>query len=35
VTDNARSRAWFRVAIVYFAASVVLGIVMGASATTR
>lgn len=31
MTDNARSRAWFRVAVVYFAAAVALGIVMGAS----
>jgi hypothetical protein len=29
--DNTRSRAWFRVAIVYFVAAVALGIVMGAS----
>ncbi|MEM5383310.1 hypothetical protein VSR68_06855 [Paraburkholderia phymatum] len=31
MTDNARSRAWLRVAVVYFAAAVALGIVMGAS----
>jgi hypothetical protein len=31
MTDNARSRAWFRVAVVYFVAAVALGIVMGAS----
>jgi len=31
MTDNARSRAWFRVAVVYFAAAVALGIVMGAT----
>lgn len=31
MTDNARSRAWFRVAIVYFVVAVALGIVMGAS----
>jgi hypothetical protein len=28
MTDNARSCAWFRVAVVYFAAAVALGIVM-------
>lgn len=31
MTDNARSRAWFRVAVVYLVAAVTLGIVMGAS----
>lgn len=31
MTDNARSRAWFRVAVVYFVVAVALGIVMGAS----
>jgi hypothetical protein len=31
MTDNTRSRAWFRVAIVYFVVAVALGIVMGAS----
>ena len=31
MTDNVRSRAWFRVAIVYFVCAVALGIVMGAS----
>ncbi|CAB3732339.1 DUF2871 family protein [Paraburkholderia rhynchosiae] len=31
MTDTTRSRAWFRVAVVYFAAAVALGIVMGAS----
>lgn len=31
MTDNARSRAWFRVAVVYFVLAVALGIVMGAS----
>lgn len=31
MTDNARSRAWFRVATVYFAIAVALGIAMGAS----
>ena len=31
MTDNARSRAWFRVATVYFVIAVALGIVMGAS----
>jgi hypothetical protein len=31
MTHNARSRAWFRVAIVYFVVAVALGIVMGAS----
>jgi hypothetical protein len=31
MTDNARSRAWFRVAIAYFVVAVALGIVMGAS----
>jgi len=31
MTDNARSRAWFRVAVIYFVIAVALGIVMGAS----
>ncbi|WP_267225508.1 hypothetical protein [Dyella silvae] len=31
MTDNARSRAWFRMAAVYFAVAVALGITMGAS----
>ncbi|WP_280151693.1 hypothetical protein [Piscinibacter sp. XHJ-5] len=31
MTDNARSRAWFRVGIVYFVVAVALGIAMGAS----
>lgn len=31
MTDNARSRAWFRVATLYFVVAVALGIVMGAS----
>jgi hypothetical protein len=31
MTDNARSRAWFRLAAVYFAIAVALGIAMGAS----
>lgn len=31
MTDNARSRAWLRVAVAYFVAAVALGIVMGAS----
>jgi len=31
MTDNARSRAWLRVAILYFVGAVALGIVMGAS----
>lgn len=31
MTDNARSRAWFRLATVYFAIAVALGIAMGAS----
>ncbi|MBS0339392.1 MAG: hypothetical protein JSS56_02635 [Proteobacteria bacterium] len=31
MTDNTRSRAWFRVAVVYFVVAVALGIVMGAS----
>jgi hypothetical protein len=31
MTDNARSRAWFRVGVVYFVLAVALGIVMGAS----
>jgi hypothetical protein len=31
MTDNGRSRAWFRMAVVYFTAAVTLGIVMGAS----
>jgi hypothetical protein len=31
MTDNARSRAWFRVAAVYFAVAVALGVAMGAS----
>ncbi|HJV60776.1 MAG TPA: hypothetical protein VJ743_07500 [Albitalea sp.] len=31
MTDNNRSRAWFRVAVAYFVVAVALGIVMGAS----
>ena len=31
MTDNPRSRAWFRVAVVYFAVAVTLGLVMGGS----
>lgn len=31
MTDNARSRAWLRLAIVYFVAAVALGVLMGAS----
>lgn len=31
MTDNPRSRTWFRVAVVYFAVAVALGIVMGGS----
>ncbi|WP_199536017.1 hypothetical protein [Dyella solisilvae] len=31
MTDNPRSRAWFRVAVVYFVVAVALGLVMGAS----
>lgn len=31
MTDNFRSRAWLRLAAVYFAAAVTLGIAMGAS----
>lgn len=31
MTDNPRSRAWFRVAVVYFVVAVALGIAMGAS----
>jgi nitric oxide reductase large subunit len=31
MTDNARSRAWFRIAVVYFAVAVTLGIMMGGS----
>lgn len=31
MTDNARSRAWLRAAVIYFVFAVALGIVMGAS----
>lgn len=31
MTDNPRSRTWFRVAVVYFAIAVTLGLVMGGS----
>jgi hypothetical protein len=31
MTDNARSRTWFRVAAIYFVIAVTLGIAMGAS----
>ena len=31
MTNNARSRAWFRLAVVYFVLAVAMGIVMGAS----
>lgn len=31
MTDNARSRAWLRLAVIYFVVAVALGIVMGAS----
>lgn len=31
MTDNPRSRTWFRVAVVYFAVAVTLGLVMGGS----
>ncbi|WP_130618092.1 hypothetical protein [Dyella amyloliquefaciens] len=31
MTDNPHSRTWFRVAVVYFAIAVTLGIVMGGS----
>jgi hypothetical protein len=31
MNDNHRSRAWFRLAAVYFAAGVMLGVAMGAS----
>jgi len=31
MTDNPRSRTWFRVAVVYFVVAVALGVVMGAS----
>jgi hypothetical protein len=31
MTDNARSRAWLRAAVIYFVVAVALGIVMGAS----
>lgn len=31
MNDNARSRAWIRLAVVYFVVAVALGIVMGAS----
>lgn len=29
MTDNARSRAWFRMAVIYFVVAVSLGLVMG------
>lgn len=35
MTDNACSRAWFRLAVVYFAAGVALGVAMGASGDHR
>jgi hypothetical protein len=31
MTDNARSRAWFRLAVIYFVVAVALGIMMGGS----
>ncbi|MBV8158258.1 MAG: hypothetical protein JO278_11410 [Dyella sp.] len=31
MTDNPRSRTWFRVAVIYFAVAVTLGLVMGGS----
>lgn len=31
MSDNARSRAWFRLAAIYFVAAVAMGIVMGAT----
>ena len=31
MTDNPRSRAWFRLAVIYFALAIALGIAMGAS----